>query len=55
MIEAEQTGLEGKKKLEFVLEVLKAEYLDGYKKIEKFAKSYIEDCIIFSKKINNKK
>lgn len=54
MIEAEKTGLDGNKKLEYVLKILKAEYLDGYKKIEKFAKSYIEDCILFSKKINHK-
>lgn len=54
MIEAEKTGLDGKGKREYVLNILKAEYLDGFKKIEKNAKNYIEECIAFSKHINGK-
>ena len=55
MIEAEKTGLDGKAKREYVLEGLKKEYLgDSFKKIEKDASAYIEECISFSKKINNK-
>ena len=55
MIEAENKDISGTMKLAYVLNELCGEYGGDYKKIETKAKEYIEECIYFSKQINNHK
>lgn len=56
MAEAEKSPTcdSGAKKLMYVLHCLYGDYGKDYEKIEEQAKSYIEECIDFSKKINSK-
>lgn len=55
MIIAENTNLTGKEKWLMVVSAVEERYgLKEFVKIEKQAKDYIEECIEFSKKINNK-
>ena len=55
MIIAETTESSGKEKLCYVLNALEKRYgLKEFLKIEEQAKSYIEECIEFSKKVNHK-
>lgn len=55
MDEAEKTTLNSATKLRYVILKLSEKYGDKFKKMEEKAKSYIEECIDFSKKINYKK
>ena len=55
MVKAEEMGMSGEQKLKCVITVLYEIYGKGFKKHEEKAKAYIEECVAFSKKINNKK
>lgn len=52
MAEAEESGKDGKEKLNYVLEEVKAKY--KVKAFVDLAKKFIEDLIDFSKKVNGK-
>ena len=55
IIEAEKrSDLNGSQKLVYVLSCLYEEYGKEYDKIIDNSKEYIEECIEFSKKVNNK-
>lgn len=55
MVEAEKQEMSGKQKLNFVILGLYEVYGSGFARLEQQARSYIEECIDFSKKVNGKK